>query len=132
VSSLADLMTREILAVAPEDTLGEAAEKMVERAVGSAVVLDYGRLIGIFTERDLMKAVAGRVHSSEARVRQWMTAEPIVVSSETALESAAILMTEHHIHHLPVVDGERPVGMVGMRDVISPVAPFGNRARSLN
>jgi CBS domain-containing protein len=47
-----------------------------------------------------------------------MTAEPITVSAKTTLEAAAILMTEHHIHHLPVVEGDRPVGMVGMRDVV--------------
>ncbi len=66
----------------------------------------------------MLRALAGRVHSSEARVREWMTAEPITVSATTTLEAAAILMTEHHIHHLPVVEGERPVGMVGMRDVV--------------
>jgi sulfide:quinone oxidoreductase len=132
VGAIGAVMTANPLVVAPEDTLGEVAEIMRGRDVGSALVAEHGRLIGILTSRDMLRALAGRVHSSEARVRQWMTAEPIVVSSETALESAAILMTEHHIHHLPVVDGERPVGMVGMRDVIGPVAPFGNRARSPN
>ena len=57
-------MTRDVLAVAPEDTLGEAAQKMAELNVGSVVVLDYGRLVGILTERDILKAVADRVHSS--------------------------------------------------------------------
>ena len=65
----------------------------------------------------MLRALAARVHSSEARVRQWMTAEPITVSAATALEAAAILMTEHRIDHLPVVEGEQPVGMFGMRDV---------------
>ena len=62
--------------------------------------------------------LAGRVHSSEARVRQWMTADPIVVSATTAVDAARILMVEHHIHHLPVVEGERPVGTIGMREVV--------------
>jgi CBS domain-containing protein len=117
VSSLADLMTREILAVAPEDTLGEAAEKMVERGVGSAVVLDYGRLIGIFTERDLMKAVAGRVHSSEARVREWMTADPITVTTDVSPADAARLMLDNGFRHLPVVEDDRAIGIVSIRDV---------------
>ena len=123
------VMTADPLVVAPEDTLGEVAEKMCDRDVGSALVADYGRLIGILTARDMLRALAGRVHSSEARVREWMTAEPIVVAPETALEAAAILMTEHHIHHLPVVDGERPVGMVGMREVVRSAAPFGTGIR---
>lgn len=65
----------------------------------------------------LLGAVAGRVHSSEARVREWMTAEPVTVSRKTTLEAAVLLMTECGIHHLPVVENERPVGMIGMRDV---------------
>jgi CBS domain-containing protein len=116
------------LVVAPEDTLGEVAEKMRERDVGSALVADHGRLIGILTSRDLLRAFAGRVHSSEARVREWMTAEPLSVPAEATLEAAAFVMTEHGIHHLPVVVGERPVGMVGMRDVVragSAGAPVG-------
>jgi CBS domain-containing protein len=69
-----------------------------------------------------LRALAGRVHSSEARVREWMTAEPIAVSRMTTLEAAAILMTEHGIHHLPVLEGERAVGMVGARQVARAVA----------
>jgi CBS domain-containing protein len=117
VSSIGEMMAREILSVAPEDTIGEAAEKMVERRVGSAVVLDYGRLIGIFTERDLLRAVADRVHSSEARVREWMTAEPITVGPETSAEEAARIMLDHGFRHLPVIEGERAVGIVSIRDV---------------
>jgi sulfide:quinone oxidoreductase len=116
--TVGDVMTSDPLVVAPEDTIGEVAERMRDRDLGSALVAEYGRLIGILTSRDMLRALAGRVHSSEARARQWMTAEPIVVSAGTSLETAAILMTEHHIHHLPVVEGERPVGMIGMREVV--------------
>jgi sulfide:quinone oxidoreductase len=120
VARVGDVMSQPLV-VAPEDTLGEVAEKMRERDVGSALVADYGRLIGILTSRDLVRAFAGRVHASEARAREWMTAEPLTVATETTLEAATFLMSEHHVHHLPVVDGERPVGMVGMRDVVRPV-----------
>ena len=123
--TVGDVMAADALVVAPEDTLGEVAEKMHERDVGSALVAEYGRLIGILTSRDLLRALAGRVHSSEARVRQWMTAEPIAVSAKTTLQAAAIVMTEHNIHHLPVVEEERPVGMVGMRDVLGSRAQLG-------
>jgi len=117
VSSVGELMATDVLSVAPEDTIGEAAQKMVDRGVGACVVLDYGRLIGIFTERDLMRAVADRVHSSEARVREWMTAEPITISLETAPEEAAQMMLENGFRHLPVVEGERAVGILSIRDV---------------
>jgi CBS domain-containing protein len=117
VSTIGEMMARDVLSVAPEDTIGEAAQKMVDRGVGSAVVLDYGRLIGIFTERDLLRAVADRVHSSEARVREWMTGEPITITPETSSEEAAQLMLDNGFRHLPVVEGERAVGIVSIRDV---------------
>jgi CBS domain-containing protein len=114
---LRDLMSRDLLSVAPEDTIGEAAQKMVDRGVGSAVVLDFGRLIGIFTERDLMRAVAGRVHSSEARVREWMTADPVTVSPEDSAEEAASTMLERGFRHLPVVENDRAIGIISIRDI---------------
>ena len=117
-----EIMSSDVLVVAPEDTLGEIAERMRERDVGSAVVSDFGRLIGIFTSRDLLDAFAGRVHPSEARARQWMTSEPITVDVTTPLAVALQLMTDHAIHHLPVVEGERAVGMVGARQVARAVA----------
>jgi sulfide:quinone oxidoreductase len=115
--TVGDVMSREPLVVAPEDTLGEVAERMRQMGVSSALVAEFGRLIGILTARDLLQALAARMHSSEARVRQWMTADPVVVTMDTAVEKAALLMTEYGIHHLPVVDDERPIGMIGLRDV---------------
>jgi CBS domain-containing protein len=116
--TIRDLMTSEVLTVAPEDTVGEAAEKMVARGVGSVLVSDYGRLIGILTERDLLRAVADRIHSSEARVREWMTREPITVTPDTPAEDAARTMLEHGFRHLPVVQGEQTIGIVSLRDVL--------------
>ena len=106
-------MSTELLTVAPEDTLGEVAERMLETDTRSALVTEYGRLIGILTSRDMLDALAGRVHPSEARTREWMTAEPITASASMPRDTATVLMAEHRIHHLPVVDGERPVGILG-------------------
>jgi CBS domain-containing protein len=117
VSTLADLMTREVLTVAPEDTIGETAQKMVELGVSSAVVSDYGRLIGIVTERDLTRAVAGRVHTSEARVREWMTADPVTLSKDASPEEAAKIMLDQRFRHIPIVEDEHTIGIVSIRDV---------------
>ena len=111
-------MTRDLVTVAPEDTIGEAAQKMVDRGIGSAVVSDFGRLIGILTERDLLQAVAARTHSSEARVREWMTADPVTARPDTQAAEAAEIMLEKGFRHLPVVEGERAVGIVSVRDVL--------------
>ena len=117
VTVVAEIMKRDILTVEPSDSIGEAAEKMTERGVGAVVVSDFGRIIGILTERDILKAVAYRTHSSEARVRQWMTPDPIIVSPDTDAAEAAHIMLENNFRHLPVVDSERPVGIVSLRDV---------------
>jgi CBS domain-containing protein len=116
--TLGDFMSREVLSVAPEDTIGEAAQRMADSNVGSSVVLEHGRLIGILTERDLLRAMAERVHPSEARVREWMTAEPVAASESTTAEEAARLMIEKGFRHLPIVDGDRTLGVVSLRDVM--------------
>ena len=118
MTQLSDLMQRDVLGVAPEDTLGFAAEQMAERGVGAAVVVDYGRLIGILSERDVLRAVAGRVHSSEARVRDWMTADPVTASPDTSPAEAARIMVENGFRHLPVVEDDQAVGIVSIRDVM--------------
>jgi CBS domain-containing protein len=117
VTGIGDLMTHDVLTVAPEDTLGEAAAKMTERGVGAVVVSDFGRMIGILSERDIMRAVADRIHSSEARVREWMTADPITATRDTSIEEAGRTMLEHGFRHLPVVEGDRAVGIVSIRDI---------------
>jgi CBS domain-containing protein len=120
VPTVADAMRHEFITVAPEDTLGEVAERMVEEKKGGAVVvMDYGRMIGILTERDLLRAIAYRVHTSEARVREWMTADPITVPPETTLDEASQLMLDKNFRHLPVVEGGRIVGVVSLRRAVA-------------
>ena len=118
--TVADAMRHEFITVAPEDTLGEVAERMVEEKKGGAVVvMDYGRMIGILTERDLLRAIAYRVHTSEARVREWMTEDPITVPPETTLDEASQLMLDKNFRHLPVVEGGRIVGVVSLRRAVA-------------
>ena len=117
MSSVGEIMTSDVLTVEPSDTIGETAQKMVERGVSSAVVSDYGTLIGIVTERDLTRAVAGRVHTSEARVREWMTSDPITLAPDASADEAAKIMLDNGFRHVPIVDEGRAVGIVSIRDV---------------
>ena len=123
MSTLGDIMRTEFVTVAPEDTIGEAAQKMVAAGRGAAIVSDFGRLIGILTERDLLKAVAARTHSSEERVREWMTPEPVTASPDMPLDDAARVMLDNGFRHLPIVDGDRAVGIVSMRAVLREQTP---------
>jgi CBS domain-containing protein len=122
VPQIADVMRPDFIEVAPEDTLGEVAERMTVMNVGAVVVKDFGTLIGILTERDLLKAMAARVHSSEARVRQWMTVDPVTATADTDVEEASRVMLEHGFRHLPVLDAEGHVtGVVSLRRVVGAV-----------
>jgi CBS domain-containing protein len=126
---LSDVIRPEPIEVAPEDTLGEVAERMSEANVGAVIVKDYGRLIGILTERDMLKAMAARVHTSEARVRQWMTEDPITASLETDVGDAARTMLENGFRHLPVTDETgRVVGIASLRRVVAATQAAADRA----
>lgn len=118
VETLADIVNPDCLTVAPEDTLGEVAERMTQRNVGAVVVKDHGRLIGILTERDMLRAMAARVHTSDARVRAFMTADPITAPAEMDLEEAAQVMLANGFRHLPVVEGTKVLGVVSLRRVL--------------
>ncbi len=118
--ALTDVMRAEVIEVAPEDTLGEVAERMSAVNVGAVVVKDYGRLIGILTERDMLKAMAARVHTSDARVREWMTEDPLTATAEMDVEDAAQVMLEHNFRHLPVLDDSgQVIGLVSLRRVVA-------------
>jgi CBS domain-containing protein len=125
---IADVMRVEFVEVAPEDTLGEVAERMTAVNVGAVAVNDHGRLIGILTERDMLKAMAARVHTSEARVRQWMTEDPLTATGEMDVEEAARVMLDNGFRHLPVVDEDgRVTGVVSLRRVVAAAQAAGDR-----
>jgi CBS domain-containing protein len=116
MATVGDLMVRDVLTVEPSDTIGEAAEKMHAANVGAVVVVeDMVRIVGIVTERDLLRAVAARTRAAEARVRQWMTANPLTIEPETSIEDAAKIMFDHNFRHLPVVKDGRALGIVSLR-----------------
>jgi CBS domain-containing protein len=130
VATLADILKPTFIEVAPEDTLGEVAEKMMGQNVGAVVVKDFGRLIGILTERDMLRAMAARMHTSEARVRQWMTPDPITAAPDMPLEEASQIMLDHGFRHLPVMDGATVLGVVSLRRVLGGRRPAGALAQA--
>ena len=118
MGTLADIAKPNFIDVAPEDTLGEVAERMTRQNTGAVVVKDFGRLIGILTERDMLRAMAARVHTSDARVRQWMTVDPVTAPPDMDLDEAAQIMLDNGFRHLPVVDGTNILGVVSLRRVL--------------
>lgn len=118
-----DIMARNPATVAPEATVMEAAAVMSARNIGAVVVCQDGAgrdsaILGILTERDLLRA-AGRGDRPDAvTVADLMTRAPLTISAEATWTSAAEIMMQRGVRHLPVVDGDRPVGMLSVRDLM--------------
>src|ERR1700730_17278611 len=99
-------------------TVAEAATIMARGKVGSTLVMDGERLVGIFTERDIVRALSNSPHAPAAPVGHWMTARPQRVSGSDPVEDALQRMVAGGFRHLPVVDEhDRVVGMLSMRDL---------------
>ncbi len=105
----------------PHSSLRELAELMKERNVGSVIIVnDTGRLLGIVTERDLVRAISEKVDLDSTLAEHYMSRDLVVAHPEDSLISAAHKMIHHNIRHLPVVDdGEKLVGVISIRDVLS-------------
>jgi CBS domain-containing protein len=112
-----DAMTRVVLTASSGTTVAEAASLMAQRRVGSALIVEEGRLRGIFTERDIVKALSQDGSAVNQAIGHWMTHRPQTITSEATLEEARRRMLDGNFRHLPVVDGEELVGMLSLRDV---------------
>ena len=110
------------LRVAPDVSVFVALELLSTLRVGALMVMDGERLIGIFSERDYCRKVAlkGR-NSRETTVADIMTSEVFTVPSTTSTHACMALMNEKHFRHLPVVDGDKVLGLISMRDIMADV-----------
>jgi CBS domain-containing protein len=113
-------MSRDLLTVEAGAPIVAVAQRMAHRNVGAVLVLDDGRLTGIMTERDLMRAVA-RGLRDDAVVGECMTADPETIGPDDTIAHAAVLMIHGGYRHLPVVDGDAVVGVLSIRDLVQVV-----------
>lgn len=111
-------MTVRVVSVEPDATVREAIGRMMEEGIGAVAVCEGTRLAGIFTERDVLRLAAEQVDFRELRVADVMTRRPVTASPDVLLVDAARLMGEHRIRHLPVVEQDNLLGMIGIRDVL--------------
>lgn len=115
------LTDRELLTATPHTNVLLAARAMADAHVGSILILDGERLVGIFTERDLLvRVVAAGLDPHNTKLSVVMTADPVVIESGQPLFDAIRLMDENGFRHLPVIDGDQIVGVIAQRDM--PVA----------
>jgi CBS domain-containing protein len=117
--TLRDFMTSDdVLTIPADTTLGQAARLMRGRNVGAAVVVEEGGIVGIFTERDLLRAIADSRHPDQGQVQSYMTPDPLTLPSDHSPSEAARIMSERKFRHIPVVDEGRLVGIVSIRDLV--------------
>ena len=128
MQSVADLMAADLLTVEADAPITDAVRSMNDRRVGAVLVLDGGRLVGVFTERDVLRVVAHGL-TPEATVGDWMTRGPETIEPDETAEHAAVLMIHGGFRHLPVVDAGKVVGILSIRDlmrqVLDDAAPRG-------
>lgn len=112
---------QEILTAPATTTVCDAARMMKQRRVGAMLVLEDGRLAGVFTERDaLFRVVAEGIDATSTPVAEVMTANPQTVHPDDSFTRALEMMHEGRFRHVPVVENGRPVGMVSSRDALGP------------
>ena len=112
-----DVMTQATITETANDTLRAAAERMWRQQTGSLLISDRGRLAGIITERDLLRAVALGADPENSTVDEAMTTEVYTVPPDMPLHEAAREMAARWIRHLPVVEDGELLGVISMRDI---------------
>jgi CBS domain-containing protein len=116
--AIGDVMRTRVVTVSTGDSARLAVLRMLEEGVGSVAVCEEGRLVGIFTERDVLALAGDGADLDSVRVDDVMTRDPITVDAGVPVLDAARLMGERKIRHLPIVEGEHLLGMIGIRDVL--------------
>ena len=119
MATIADVMTKDVVTLSSDATVSDAAQVMVRGGFGSVVVVHGRMLLGILTERDVLRAAASEDDLRSASVERWMTPDPDTSEPDLDTEEAAGLMLSRGYRHLPVVVDGDLVGMVSLRDVLS-------------
>ena len=128
---VSEIMTGAAVIDSSDDTLAEAAGKMWKQQTGSLLVVDGDDLVGIITERDVLKAVATGIALTETRISEIMSKDVITVAPGASLREAAKIMADKWIRHLPVVDNGKLVGVVSQRDLAGVLAGALNEPEAL-
>jgi len=122
VRHLLDRKGRALFSIKPDDPVLEAIRMMADRHVGALLVMRGNELAGILSERDYARKVVllGR-SSADTPVSQIMTSPVTTVSPDNSVQDCMRLMTERHFRHLPVLDGNRVIGMISIGDLVKAV-----------
>jgi CBS domain-containing protein len=112
----------EVWSIAPESSVFDALTLMAEKNIGALLVIDQGELVGVLSERDYTRNVVLQGRTAKgSQVRDIMTGRPVCVGPEQSIEECMALMTEKRVRHLPVIDGDRLLGLVSIGDAVKAI-----------
>ena len=117
MARIADVMSLRVLTVTPDATVQLAIARMLEENVGSVAVCEGNHLVGIFTERDVLRLAGENSELQALKIGDVMTRRVLTVSPDDDILAAGALMADRRIRHLPVVQDGMVMGIVGLRDV---------------
>ena len=126
---ISNAMSVRVISVAPDESVQLAIQRMMEEGIGAVTVCEGPRLVGIFTERDVLRLSAEGPDFASVDVGDVMTRNVVTVSADVGVLDAARLMGERRVRHLPVVEGDNVLGIVGIRDVLAVLGEWAWRAR---
>jgi CBS domain-containing protein len=128
---VSDIMTQAAVSDRPDDSLADAARKMWEQQTGSLLVMEGDALLGIITERDILRAVATGIELDKTRVEEVMVRDLITIEPGASIRKAASVMTDKWIRHLPVLDRGKLVGVLSQRDLAGVLGAALNEPEAL-
>lgn len=112
----------DIWSIAPDATVYEAIEMMADKEIGALVVMEEDSLVGVVSERDYARKVVLEGRSSKkTRIRDIMTSRVAYAKPEQSVEECMAMMTEKRVRHLPVMDGERVLGLISIGDLVKSI-----------
>lgn len=117
MATVREVMSTTLYSVGPTASVGEAVALMASHRVGSVLVMDGARILGIFTERDTVRAISQSNDAPGHEVTSWMTHNPTTVDPDLEIDAALRIMLDRGFRHLPVTEGDEVIGMVSIRDV---------------
>ena len=119
IATILEKKGHQVATLRPDRTVSAAVALMAERRVGAVVIEDKAEVVGIFSERDLVKLLARNGPSAlDQPLRKAMTAPVITCRAEDRLDQVMALMSQRHVRHMPVMDGKTLCGMISIRDLV--------------
>lgn len=129
---VSDIMTKAAVTDGAEDTLSEGAARMWGAQTGSLLVVDGDTLLGIVTERDLLRAIAQGLDPKTTPLKEVMATDLITIQPQTTLRAAARIMASQWVRHLPVMEGTRCIGVLSQRDLTGVLAEALNEPEAMH